>query len=519
MNKEAFKKLALGLLVTAFILSSFSVALAAKEPFVDCGKVVFGVYTDIVTMDPAESFVWYSCTIARNAHEGLVQYNIKDFSIEPLLAKSWKLDEDGGTFHLRKGVKFHDGTKFNAEAVRFTWQRIMAINKGPATWLKDIKDIKVIDDYTVRIETEKEWAFLLDVLASHRCFLIASPTAVKKHATKKDPWATKWFHDHTCGTGPYMAKEWVPNQYITMVRFKDYWKGWSGKHFSEVVYRIVPEAATRSMLIKKGEVDLINSQPAEYWDKLDADPNITTKVFPSFSEFFFLMNSARGPFTDKNLRWAITYAIDYEACLSAVKAPAGGMVIGPVYKRDLKKAMEYKKKSAYPDKDPGIVLTYVSGSATHGKFALIIQDNLKDIGINVKMKSLVWPSFAKDIYGNPKEAGDMYTFYASAIIADPYGTLYKILHSNSNEPGGANLGYANPKFDALLDQARKTIDREKRMGLYEKAKKLAVDDAAYVWVLMLPYYVIHRNDIKVYPYTKLGDALGNLFYFYDLYRE
>jgi peptide/nickel transport system substrate-binding protein len=316
-----------------------------------------------------------------------------------------------------------------------------------------------------------------------------------------------------------MAKEWVPNQYITMVRFKDYWKGWSGKHFSEVVYRIVPEAATRSMLIKKGEVDLINSQPAEYWDKLDADPNITTRVFPSFSEFFFLMNSARGPFTDKNLRWAITYAIDYEACLSAVKAPAGGMVIGPVYKRDLKKAMECKKKSAYPDKDPGIVLTYVSGSATHGKFALIIQDNLKDIGINVKMKSLVWPSFAKEIYGNPKESGDMYTFYASAIIADPYGTLYKILHSNSNNPGGANLGYSNPKFDALLDQARKTIDREKRMGLYEKAKKLAVGDAAYVWVLMLPYYVIHRDDIKVYPYTKFGDALGNLFYFYDLYRE
>ncbi len=519
MDRTVLKRLAFGLWITAFILAGFAVVASADEPFVDSGKVVFGVYTDIQTMDPAEAFVWYSSTIARNAHEGLAEYNLKNFSIEPLLAESWELREDGGTFHLRKGVRFHDGTEFNAEAVRFNWKRIMAINKGPATWLKDIKDIQVIDNHTVRIVTTENWAFLLDVLASHRVFLMASPSAVKKHATEGDPWATKWFHDHTAGTGPYMAKEWVPNQYITLVRNEDYWKGWSGKHFSEVVYRIVPEASTLQMLIKKGEVDLINNITAEYWDVLGADPNITAKVFPSFSEFYFLMNNTRGALTDKNLRWAITYAIDYEACREALKAPASKLLIGPSYTQDLEKAMEYKDKSAYAGKDPGIVLTYVSGSGSHEAFALIIQDNLKRIGINVKLKALVWPSFAKEIYGNPKEAGDLYTFYASSIIADPYGTLYKILHSNSNNPGGANLGYSNPEFDALLDRAATTIDRDKRMALYEEAKQLAVDDAAYVWLLMMPYIAIHRDEIKVYPYTQLGDALGNLFYFYDLYRE
>jgi len=519
MSRKCTRRFVLGFFIIVFLMSSQGFASAAKEPFVDTGKIVFGVYTDIQTMDPAEAFVWYSSTIARNAHEGLVQYNLKDFSIDPLLAESWELQEDGGTFHLRKGVKFHDGTAFNAEAVRFNWERIMAINKGPATWLKDIEDIKVIDDHTVRIVTKKNWAFLLDVLASHRVFLMASPTAVKKHATEKDPWATKWFHDNTAGTGPYMAKEWVPNQYITMVRNENYWKGWPGKHFSEVVYRVVSETSTRSMLLKKGEVDILNNISAEYWDLLDKDPNITTKVYPSFSEFFFLMNNARGPFTDKNLRMAVTYAIDYEATHQAIQASRGRLIIGPSYKKDLKKAMEYKNKSIFANKDGEILLTHVSGSPTHGKFALIIQDNLKKIGIKATVKALVWPSFAKEIYGNPKESGDMYTFYASSIIADPYGTLYKILHSNSNNPGGANLGYSNPEFDAILDEAAMTIDREKRMALYEKAKQLAVDDGVYVWVLMLPYIAIHRDDIKIYPYTQLGDALGNIFYFYDMYRE
>jgi peptide/nickel transport system substrate-binding protein len=519
MRGMKMKKLAFGFLLTTFMLASFAGITVAKKPYVDCGKVVFSDYTDIVTMDPAEAFVKYSCMVARNAHEGLVQYNLKDFSIEPVLAKSWELDEDGGTFHLRKGVKFHDGTEFKAEAVRFNWQRIMAINKGPSTWLKDIKDVKVIDDYTVRIETKKNWAFMLDVLASHRCFLMASPTAAKKHATKKDPWATKWFHDHTCGTGPYMAKEWVPNQYISMVRFKDYWKGWPGKHFSEVVIKIVPEASTRRMLIKRGEIDLINNMPAEYWDELDADPNITTLVWSSFSQFFYMLNNHSGPVADKNLRWAITYAVDYEACRTEIKTQPGGLLIGPVYNKDLKKAMEYKNKSAYAGKDVDVTLTYVSGSGTHKKLAVILQDSLSKIGVKAKLRALVWPAFAKELYGEGTKAGDIYTFYASSIIADPYGVLYKVLHSKSIQAGGANLGYSNPKFDALLNQALVTIDREKRMALYEEAKKLAVDDAAYVWLLMLPYFSIHRDNIKVYPYTRHGDAIGMLYYFYDMYRE
>jgi len=504
---------------------------ASPEEFIDSGKLVFSVYTDIVTMDPAEAFVWYSCTIARNCYEGLCEYDIKDYSIKPLLAKSWDVSEDGTewTFHLREGVKFQDGTDFNAEAVKFNFERINAIKKGPSTWIEKIKDVQVIDEHTVKIITDGVWAFLLDALASHRVFLIASPTYVEEHATDEDPWATEWMHGHTCGTGPYKAVEWVPEQYIKLQRNENYWKGWKGKHFSEVVYQVNKEDSTAVLKLKTGEVDLVNNLAVDFWDELKKEPNLLVKVFPSMSQFYIYMNNCRGPLEDKNLRWAITYAIDYDAMAKAAnteqaQGPLPKMMLGhdntlPVYKRDLEKAKEYLNKSSYAGKQINLVLSYVTGAKVHVDTALIVKESLADIGINVKLQGLTWPTFAGQIYGDPREAGDMYTFYASSIIADPYGNLYKVFHSNSWNPGGANLGYSNPKVDSLLDQAANTIDREKRIEIYKEVQKVLMEDNVHIWAFTMPYIAIYQKNIKAYPYTQIGDALGNIFYFYDLYRD
>jgi peptide/nickel transport system substrate-binding protein len=505
-------------LATAAIVVNVVSVNPSLAAFVDDGKVVFGVYTDIITLDPHEAFVWYSCTATRNSHDGLLEYDIRDYSIKPALAESYTIDENGGTFKLRKGVKFHDGTEFNAEAVKFNLERVKAINKGPATWIKDIKEAKVIDTYTVRLETTKNWAFFLDVLAAPWCFMITSPAAIKKNATQDDPWAAKWAHDNTCGTGAYMVKEWVPNQYIKMMRFPDYWKGWEGKHFSEVVYQVVKEESTLRMLMSKGEVDLINHISAEFWDLLDADPKIRAFGYPSLAEQFILMNNIRGPLTDKNLRWAVTYAVDYEACRAVANATEEGLLIGRPIKRDIEKAKAFKAKSAYAGKEVTLKLAYLSAVENHRKWSLILQDNLKEIGIKLELEAMTWPALAKQVYGNPEEALDFYPFYASSIVADPYGVIYKSLHSNSIQPGGANLGYKNPQFDALLDEAATTMDKAKRMALYEKARLMPEEDAAYIWLFMLPYFVSHRENVKHHDFSKFGDPLGNMFYFYDYYR-
>lgn len=505
-------------LVLAAVIACAGPALAGGK-FVDDGKLVYSVYTDIQTMDPHVAFVWYSCTITRNTHEGLLQYNLKDFSIKPLLAESWKLDENGGTFNLRKGVKFSDGTEFDAAAVKFNLERIKALNKGPATWVKDIKGVKIIDKHTVRLETTKNWAFLEDVLAAPWCFIMVSPAAIKKNATKDDPWATKWMHDHTAGTGPYVVEKWAPNQYIKMVRNKDYWRGWNGKHFSEVVYQVNKEDSTERMLITRGAVDMINDMTAEYWDVLAADPHIKVKTFPSLAEQFILMNNARGPLADENMRKAVTYAVDYEACRAVVNASAKGLLVGTPIKRDVAKAKAFKAKSAYAGKEVTLKLCYVSGIENHRKWSLILQDNLKDIGVKLDIQSMTWPAFAKQVYGTPDQAADLYPFYASSIIADPYGVLYKVLDSHSLQKGGANLGYKSAEFDAMMNKASQTIDRQKRMAIYQQARLLPEKDATYLWLFMLPYVAIYRDNVGVYDYTQIGDALGNMFYFYDYYRK
>ena len=503
-----------------------------KEEFIDCGRVVYSAHTDILTMDPAEAFVWYSSTVARNCYEGLCEYDLRDYSIKPVLAESWDVSKDGTewTFYLRKGVKFYDGTDFNAEAVKFNFERINAINKGPSTWLKDIKDIQVVTDYTVKLITDEPWAFLLDALGSHRIFLMASPTYVKEHATDEDPWAAEWMHSHTCGTGPYNAVEWVPEQYIKLERNENYWRGWKGRHFSEAVYQVNAESSTIALKLRTGEVDIECHLTAEFWEELEKEPDLIVKPYESMSQYYVYMNNAHEPLSDDNLRWAITYAMDYDALLVASNTPQlaqGPMprsIPGhddtlPVYKRDLDKAREYLNKSSYAGKEVNLLLSYVSTSVLHTSVALIAQSSLDDIGINVELQGLLWATFAGQVYGDPREAGDMYTFYASAIIADPYGNLYKVFHSNSWNPGGANVGYSNPDVDALLDQAAKTIDREERMELYKEVQRLIVEDNPHIWAFTMPYVVIHQKDIKVYPYTQLGDPLGNLVYFYDIYRE
>jgi len=509
--------LGLFLALISLPLFIFSAADAAK-PFVDCGTFRTTCYQNIATLNPAEAFVWYEMLHVRNCYEGLLEYNLKDFSYKPLLAESWTIDDNGGTFKLRKGVKFHDGTEFDAEAVIFNWKRIMAANKNPASWLKNVKDMKTVDKYTVRIDTTKNWAFLLDTLASQQIFLMASPAAVTKNATKEDPWATKWFHNHTVGTGPYTLKEWIPNQHIDLTRFKDYWKGWEGKHFSGMLVRVVPERSAQLMLIKKGDVDMLNYLPHEFWPGLRADPNIEVKVFPSRAEQVFVMNNARGPCTDKNFRLAIAHAVDYDACQKALGAVKGGLIVNSIGKQDLKKAQEYLAKSAYAGKNVVLDIPYSTMSPTMKRLALILEDNLKKLGVTPKLRGSTWQAIAKELFGDPKQGPDLFPLYTTSIYWDAYGWLYKMYHS-SNNIGGYNLGYSSPKFDGLLDKAANTIDREKRNEIYKEACQVLEDDVTSAYLCMIPYVIIHRKDIKVYPYTQFGDALGNIMYPYDYYKE
>jgi ABC-type transport system substrate-binding protein len=134
------------------------------------------------------------------------------------------------------------------------------------------------------------------------------------------------------------------------------------------------------------------------------------------------------------------------------------------------------------------------------------------------LRGTTWQAIAKELYGDPKQGPDLFTLYSTSLFWDPYGWLFKFYHSR-NIIGGYNLGYNNPKVDSLLEKASQTIDRKERDEVYKELRQVLIDDTPSAWVCMIPYVAIYRKNIKVYPYTRIGDRLGNIVYTYDMYKE
>lgn len=189
--------------------------------------LVYGQVADIITIDPAVVMDDPSYPLINATHDTLVTLKEEGMDLVPALATSWEVSDDGTTytFYLRKGVKFHDGTEFDAYAVKFSWDRILLLDQGPAgqySSFADLESTEVVDKYTFRIKLKHPYpAFLLTIVAPQ--YAITSPTYVKAHATSDDPYAMEWMARHECGTGPFKLVEWVEGQRVVLERFEDHW--------------------------------------------------------------------------------------------------------------------------------------------------------------------------------------------------------------------------------------------------------------------------------------------------------
>lgn len=219
------------------IVACLAAALALPAAALGAGPkdtLVYAAYGDIKDWDPSAAFSMEVVMLV-SVYEPLVWYNPpgSDPQLKPALATSWETSEDGltWTFHLRKGVAFHDGEPFNAEAVKYSLERTMAMKKGAYYIWSAVKEIKVVDDYTVQ--------FLLDnpapvdlIASSQYGAYIFSPKAGEK--------GTDWFmQGKAAGTGPYQVDRWEKSQQVVLTKFDDYWGGWEGDHFERVIIKVV----------------------------------------------------------------------------------------------------------------------------------------------------------------------------------------------------------------------------------------------------------------------------------------
>jgi peptide/nickel transport system substrate-binding protein len=448
-------------------------------------------------------------------------------TIAPLLAERWEVSPDASiyTFFLKKGVKFSDGTDFNADSVKWTIDRMVTLKTSASGRLPALNSVAVVEPYTVRFTLTKPSA---PFLSSMTAPLMMSMETGKKNEKDGD-WAKAFFDANPIGTGPYKMEQWVRGQQISMIRNPDYWRGWEGNHLDKIVIRVVKEPTTHRQLIETGDADYADGVA---FDDLDAISKISGVVVQKETQAEILnigIHTQRPPFDNLKVRQAIAYAFDYDSYIKGVlnsraRQPLGSVPYGiwaldttiKPYTRDLQRAKQLMQESGVG------TVTHKPRIGTISPFgwyqprqAQILQQNLKEIGIEATIQDFAdAATFTAQI--QDKEKGLDFFFYESiAALDDPDFELRRLFHSASAGPGGRNGSwYQNAEFDALLDRAVALVDRAERQPLYNQVQKKMMDDVPAIWPASLDAYVTRRDSVQNWVYDPF--SLGVPPY-YDLW--
>jgi peptide/nickel transport system substrate-binding protein len=328
MDKKDISKLLAFTAVVVMVLSAFSGCIGEEEPeetetpaptVTDPNTLNVLAYGEPDQIDPATCYDARGSLIIHNLYDRLVGYNTADTKeINPRLAERWEISSDGMeyTFYLREDATFHDGSPVTADAVKYSFDRVLTMNQPPS-WMMaqcmDLDSTQVVDEYTVKITLTKPYAAFLPIL----CYTVASivnPDVIEANGGIVENEESEWLNlnEGGAGSGPYELVEWEPNERILLKRNDDYWRGPANLENVKVMF--IPEVGTRVMYMKKGDADIATVFPeTNIPDLLGADG---VKIFadPSF-DIMFLVLGCRGSLVHKEVRQAMCMAMDYDTIL------------------------------------------------------------------------------------------------------------------------------------------------------------------------------------------------------------
>ncbi len=482
--------LAAALTIVSLALASPSVAQTPP------GVLIVGQIAEPKSLDPAADTAVNDFRILVNIYDGLVRYKSGTLQPEPSLAKSWTISKDGKTytFKLREGVKFHDGTPFNAEAVKFNFDRMLDKKNpyhdtGPfplAFFFSDVDKVKAVDDHTVEFDLKKPYAPFLSNLA-YPTGLIVSPAAVKKYG--------KDYGRHPVGTGAYEFKQWDSNSKVVVVKNPDYWDG--APKLDAVVFRPITDANTRVAEMLSGGIDVMVEVPPDSLKQFENNDQFKVHEQAGPHVWFLILNTKSGPFANKKIRQAVNYAINKKAIVDDVLQGTATVAAGPTpkafawahddslkpYPYDPDKAKKLLKEAGYDGKPVTFYVTQGgSGMLDPVAMGTAIQADLEAVGMKVDIKSFEWNTFLGKV--NPGLEGKADMAEMAWMTNDPDTLPYLTLRSAAMPgKGGFNSGYySNPKVDSLLEKARETTDEAERAKLYKQMQEIVHDDAPWAFI-------------------------------------
>lgn len=450
-------------------------------------------------LDPHIGNDYSGSILAFNIYDPLVMPD-PEKGVKPHLAERWTISPDGKTFTftLRRGVKFHDGAEVTAEDVVFSYERIKAMNLGFAFLFADwVKEAKATDKYTAQFVLSGTYAPFLSTLTR---LPVVNKALVLKN--KKDgkfgangDYGAAFLSANDAGSGAYKVTSHNQQELTVLEKFKDYFLGFAAKAPDIVRQRYSVESATvRTLMVRKEHEVSSQWHPQEIFKALAAQQGIDLITEGGSGTLLFKLNTQRPPTDDVNFRKAMALAFDYETMFAALKItdkissgkpsrgplPAG--VPGydrtlPFPKRDLAAAKAALAKSKYANQLGSIAvdMAWVAEVPSEEKFALLMQQNLGELGIKVNITKVPWATLTER-FAKAETTPNTYPLYTGLSYPDPDGLLYVMYSSKSEGTFWSSSWVKDAQVDKMLDDARSTNDVNKRMDLYKQLQKRLVVD-------------------------------------------
>jgi peptide/nickel transport system substrate-binding protein len=485
-----------------FLVAGFGAALIATPASAQKqgGSITFGLELDIAGFDPLKVGVFdtASFTAAAAIFDTLVALDDKGEPV-PKLALSWTHSDDykTWTFKLRPGVKFHDGTPFNAQAVKENFDR----QKDPANkcrcafYIAFVHDVQALDELTVVYnlnDPSVTLPALLTIQSTNN--VVQSPTAWK---TKGDD-----YNRNPVGTGPYILKSWAAGDRLVLEKNPDYWnKG--HPYLDRIVLKPLPDAQSRFASLQSGEADIVwdDEYDPDNIQKAKKDPKMTVHTYVGSGAQVYAFNTKVAPFDDVRVRQALVMAIDRKKMSQAI---TNGLSIPATNPYGEGSWVKCKDDGALPNdvekakaliKDYGKPVDFkmiVSATPRGRNIGQVLQQFWKQAGANMEIEqidqaTIVPRAFARQFQLTPWRIVD---------LADPDPQMYANFHTGSPV---ALANYSNPELDKLLEHARVTADPAKRTEDYCAASRLINQEAIWFWSFQNTYYAISSARLKGLP--------------------
>ncbi|WP_042477207.1 glutathione ABC transporter substrate-binding protein [Bacillus ndiopicus] len=459
------------------------------------GELVLEVLSEAVELDPHGSNDVPSNNVQANIFETLVVRNFETGEIEPLLAESWEqIDDVTLQLKLRQDVKFHDGTPFNAEAVKINLDRLLdpKVASPRATNFEPIESVTVVDEFTVDIKTKTPYGPLLAVLTHAGGYMISPEVIAKDYAEAGDDTSKlrAYVNANPVGTGFLKFDKWTPGQEIRFVKNEEYWG--DKVAYDSAVFKTVPESATRAADLEVGNAQIIDPvQPTEV-PLVESFANIVQQ--PSMSIAYVGFNAEKAPYDNAKVRLAISKAIDREEILQGVydgfglaaKGPLSPMIWGysdDVTPQDsnIEEAKALLAEAGFPN---GFKTTiWTNDNPQRQQIAVVLQEKLKQLNIEVTIEVMEWGAYLEKTGAGDH---DMFILGWSASTGDADGALYPLFHS-SDIGNNNRTRFSNPEVDKLLDEARVETDNDKRLAYYKDIQNILNVEAPAAFVYHQAY--------------------------------